>query len=30
VVPARTLQLVAGIGFVLIGTWTLWQALRSA
>jgi putative Ca2+/H+ antiporter (TMEM165/GDT1 family) len=29
VVPARTLQLVAGIGFVLIGAWTLWQALRS-
>ncbi len=28
-VPARTLNIVAGVGFVLIGLWTLWQASRS-
>ncbi len=30
VVSPRALQLVAGTGFLLIGAWTLWQALRSA
>lgn len=28
-VPARTLNIVAGVGFVLIGVWTLWQAFRA-
>jgi putative Ca2+/H+ antiporter (TMEM165/GDT1 family) len=25
-IPPRTLQLVAGLGFLLIGAWTLWKA----
>lgn len=28
-VAPRTLNIVAGIGFVLIGLWTLWQALKT-
>jgi putative Ca2+/H+ antiporter (TMEM165/GDT1 family) len=28
-VNPRTLQIVAGVGFVLIGSWTLWQALKT-
>jgi putative Ca2+/H+ antiporter (TMEM165/GDT1 family) len=28
-VNPRTLQIVAGMGFVLIGTWTLWQAFKA-
>jgi putative Ca2+/H+ antiporter (TMEM165/GDT1 family) len=29
VVSPRTLQIVAGVGFVLIGAWTLWQAFKA-
>lgn len=29
-ISPRMLQTIAGLGFVLIGLWTLWQALRSA
>jgi putative Ca2+/H+ antiporter (TMEM165/GDT1 family) len=29
-VNTRHLSIVAGIGFVLIGLWTLWSALRAA
>ena len=28
-ISPRTLQIVAGLGFVLIGAWTLWQALKA-
>jgi putative Ca2+/H+ antiporter (TMEM165/GDT1 family) len=28
-VSPRALQIVAGLGFVLIGAWTLWQALKA-
>jgi putative Ca2+/H+ antiporter (TMEM165/GDT1 family) len=28
-VNPRTLQIVAGMGFVLIGIWTLWQAFKA-
>lgn len=28
-VAPRTLQIVAGTGFVLIGAWTLWQAFKA-
>jgi putative Ca2+/H+ antiporter (TMEM165/GDT1 family) len=28
-IPARTLNIVAGLGFVLIGVWTLWQAFKT-
>jgi putative Ca2+/H+ antiporter (TMEM165/GDT1 family) len=27
-ISPRTLQIVAGLGFVLIGSWTLWAAFR--
>ena len=27
--PVRYLQVVAGVGFVAIGAWTLWSALRA-
>jgi putative Ca2+/H+ antiporter (TMEM165/GDT1 family) len=29
VVSPRALQIVAGLGFVLIGAWTLWQAFKA-
>jgi putative Ca2+/H+ antiporter (TMEM165/GDT1 family) len=28
-IPPRTLNIVAGLGFVLIGLWTLWTAFRA-
>jgi putative Ca2+/H+ antiporter (TMEM165/GDT1 family) len=28
-IAPRTLSIVAGLGFVLIGVWTLWQALKA-
>ena len=28
-IPPRTLNIVAGTGFVLIGAWTLWQAFKA-
>lgn len=28
-VNPRTLQIVAGLGFVFIGSWTLWQAFKT-
>ncbi len=28
-VSPRTLQIIAGTGFVLIGSWTLWQAFKA-
>jgi putative Ca2+/H+ antiporter (TMEM165/GDT1 family) len=28
-VSPKTLQLIAGMGFVLIGLWTLWQAMKA-
>lgn len=28
-IAPRTLNIIAGLGFVLIGLWTLWQAFRA-